>query len=60
MVGYPMSNLEIICKLCEMLDQAQSIISLQADLLCQHCIETDTGGMEERRDELLRQIEETV
>ena len=55
-----MSHLEIIDKLCGMLDLAQNIIRLQESLLGQHGIETETGGLEERRGALLKRIEETV
>lgn len=55
-----MSHLEIIDKLCVMLDLAQNIIRMQEDLLGQHGIETETGGLEERRNALMQQIEETV
>ena len=55
-----MSHLEIIDKLCEMLDLSQNIIRMQESLLEQHGIETDTGGLEERRNALLQQIEDTI
>lgn len=60
MGGSYMSHLEIIDKLCEMLDLSQNIIRMQESLLEQHGIETDTGGLEERRNALLQQIEDTI
>ena len=52
-----MSNLEIIQTLCEMLDDACGIIRDQSEIMSQHGILTDDGGLEERRDALLRQVE---
>lgn len=54
----PVSNLEIIRRMCEMLDIAQHIIRVQAELLAQHGIETGDGEMEAARDRLLKEIEE--
>ena len=53
-----MSNLEIIEKLCGMLDSAQEIIRGQAALLAMHGIQSDTGDIERRRTELLEEITE--
>lgn len=36
-----MSNLEVICRLCDLLDRAQQIIRQQAELLSMHGVETD-------------------
>ncbi len=56
-----MSNLQIIEKLCAMLDEAQTIIREQAELLAQHEIETDgEERLAERRTALLTSIEETI
>lgn len=55
-----MSNLEIIEKLCGMLDSAQAIIREQAALLDMHGIQTDTGEIERRRTELLAEIERSI
>ena len=55
-----MSNLEIIAKLCEMLDDAQQIIKGQAELLAMHGIETSTGALEADRARLLNAIEQTI
>lgn len=55
-----MSNLQLICALCEMLDQAQQIIREQAALMAMHGIETDDGGLEESRARLLDRIEQST
>lgn len=55
-----MSNLEIIAKLCDMLDDAQQIIKGQAQLLAMHGIETDSGALESERAKLLAEIEKTI
>lgn len=55
-----MSNLQIIEKLCEMLDSAQAIIREQAALLAMHGIESDAGEIEHRRAELLAEIERSI
>ena len=56
-----MSNLQLIERLCAMLDEAQSIIKEQAELLAQHGIECDgTERLVERRTELLTDIENTI
>lgn len=55
-----MSNLELIDQLCHLLDFAQEIIRSQAELIALHGIETEKGGLEERRAALLKQIEETI
>ena len=56
----PMSNLEMIQRLCEMLDTAQKVIREQAELLEMHGIETDDGGLEEERTRLLTDIENSI
>lgn len=55
-----MSNLQIIEKLCGMLDSAQEIIREQAALLAMHGIQSDTGDIERRRTELLEEIERSI
>ena len=55
-----MSNLEMIQRLCEMLDTAQKVIREQAELLEMHGIETDDGGLEEERTRLLTDIENSI
>lgn len=50
-----MSDLQIIEKLCGMLKTAQEIIREQAELLKMHGIDTVDGGMEERREALLKE-----
>ena len=55
-----MSNLQIIEKLCGMLDSAQEIIREQAALLSMHGIQSDTGDIERRRTELLEEIERSI
>lgn len=52
-----MSNLQIIERLCEILDGAQNIIKEQEQLLALHGIETDIGELEDRRAALLEDIE---
>lgn len=55
-----MTTLQIIERLCSMLDDAQEIISEQARLLEMHGIHTEDGRLEEMRDELLRAIKSEV
>lgn len=55
-----MSNLEMIQRLCELLEQAAREIRIQAELLAMHGIETDDGGLEERRTKLLEDIENSI
>ena len=55
-----MSNLEIIDRLCRMLDEAQQIIRRQAELLAMHGIETGSGQLEASREQLLRDIENSI
>jgi len=55
-----MSNLQIIERLCKLLDMAQDIIREQAGLMAQHGIETDSGDVERRRGELLAEIERSI
>ncbi len=55
-----MSNLQIIERLCRLLDEAQGIIREQAALLAMHGIETDDGEIERRRGELLGEIERSI
>ena len=52
-----MSNLQIIERLCGMLNAAQEIIRQQAELLELHGIETDIGELEDKRAALLKDIE---
>ena len=56
----PLSNLEIIDRLCRMLDDAQQIIREQAQLLAMHGIETSSGDLEEKRTQLLKDIEGSI
>ena len=44
-----MSNLEVICRLCDLLDRAQQIIRQQAELLSMHGVETDGKALERQR-----------
>ena len=55
-----MSNLELICRLCDLLDRAQQIIRQQASLLAEHGIETSDGEIERQRGALLREIERNI
>jgi hypothetical protein len=55
-----MSNLEIIQKLCGLLDDAQGIIAAHAELLALYGIATDDGQLERERVELLAEIEGSV
>lgn len=55
-----MSNLQIIERLCLLLDMAQDIIRQQAGLLAQHGIESDSGGLEAGRAALLCDIETSI
>lgn len=55
-----MSHLQIIERLCRMLDGAQEIIRKQAELLAMHGIETDSGELERQRRELLADIERST
>ena len=48
-----MSHLQIIERLCRMLDGAQEVIRKQAELLAMHGIETDSGELERQRQQLL-------
>ena len=55
-----MSNLEIIASLCSMLDEAQKIIRVQAEILAAHGIETADGRLEERSENLLGRMEKEL
>ena len=55
-----MSNLEILDRLGRMLDDAQQIIREQAQLLAMHGIETSGGDLEEKRTQLLKDIEGSI
>ncbi len=55
-----MSNLQIIERLCELLDGAQQIIRDRAALLEQYGIETDDGTLERERAALLDDIKQCV
>ncbi len=50
-----MSDIQTIERLCGMLETAQAIIREQAELLAMHGITTEDGGLEERREALLRE-----
>ena len=58
--GAGVSALELIERLCNMLDAAQKIIKEQAAILAEHGIETDSGEIERRRAELLDAIEHSI
>jgi hypothetical protein len=55
-----MSNLQIIERLCAMLDEAQIIIRAQAGMLEMHGIETDNGTLESDRAKLLADVEGSI
>lgn len=55
-----MSNLQIIARLSDMLQQALAIIKRQAELLEMHGIHTDSGHLEEQRTALLEDIEKSI
>ena len=55
-----MSNLELIERLCALLDEAQQIIREQAKLLAMHGITTDDGKLEAGRTALLEAIERST
>ena len=55
-----MSNLEIIARMSVMLEEAACLIREQATLLSQHRIETSTGILEQKRAQLLEEIENSV
>lgn len=55
-----MSNLQIIERLCGLLDEAQGIIRAQAALLAMHGIETDDSVLERERAQLLVDIEKAI
>jgi len=55
-----MSDLQLIERLCELLDQAQDIIRQQAALLEMHGIATDDGALEDSRAKLLSDVEESI
>lgn len=55
-----MSNLELIQRLCCMLDAAQGIIRQQAEILEMHGIESNGLELEKQRAGLLEEIENTI
>lgn len=55
-----MSNLELIQRLCSMLDAAQGIIREQAEVLAMHGIRSAGGEIEKQREALLEEMEETI
>ena len=55
-----MSSLEIITRLCRLLDEAQQIIRDQAELMAMHGIETESGKLEANRTQLLADIEQST
>lgn len=55
-----MSNLQLIERLCAMLDMAQEIIRGQAAILAEHGIETEDGELEQARTQLLEDIENST
>ena len=52
-----MTNLQMIERLCGLLDEALGIIKEQAALLAMHGIETDGGSLETERRKLLETVE---
>ena len=56
--GEPVSHLQIIERLCRMLDEAQTIIRRQEELLAMHGIQADSGDLEAARRKLLCDIEQ--
>ena len=55
-----MTNLQLIERLCRLLDEAQQIIRDQAALLAAHGIETEPGALESQRARLLEGIEKSI
>ena len=55
-----MSDLQIISRLCRMLEEAQEIIRKQAELLAMHGIETSSGVLEREQQALLEEIENSI
>ena len=55
-----MSNLELIQRLCTMLDTAQDIIRAQAEILAMHGIQSGGGELEKQGAALLEEIEITI
>lgn len=56
-----MSNLEIIARLCRLLDEAQDIIRKQAELMAMHGIDADDDSeLARHRGQLLEDIEHSV
>ncbi len=55
-----MSNLQLIERLCKLLDDAQQIIREQAALLAMHGITTESGVLEESRAALLSDVENII
>lgn len=51
-----MSNIEIIERLCSILNTAQDIIRAQAEILAAHGIVTDDGALEVGRAALLEDV----
>lgn len=52
-----MSNIQMIQRLCALLDDACNIIRQQAELMALHGIETEDGSVEEKRTALLETVE---
>lgn len=55
-----MNSLQVIDRLCDLLDRAQQIIRRQASLLAEHGIETSDGEIERQRGALLHEIERNI
>ena len=53
-----MSNLQIIERLCALLEEASKMIRTQAELMEMHGIKTADGVLEEGRKRLLEEIEQ--
>ena len=55
-----MTNLQLIERLCRLLDEAQQIIRDQAALLAANGIDTEPGVLENQRARLLEDIEKSI
>jgi|GEM_PF-409768 len=56
-----MSNLELILRLCQLLDGAQDIIRRQAEIMAMHGIDFEDGSeIKEGRKRLLEDIERSI
>lgn len=56
-----MSNLELILRLCRLLDGAQEIIKRQAEIMAMHGIDFEDGSeIKAGRERLLEDIERSI